>query len=437
MKGKSAKVKRERAGARGGKGAGARVRSGGGLSVPAGEPAAVGGAPDGPLTGEAMKKFSRVMRAAVAAGATAVLIGPVFDEASQRSVPRLRFRVHGAVVEQERLSDEDYRDLVAKTKELADLDAAEQKLPQDGRMMLTVQGKAIDLMVGTAPCVLGEHVCLRVVAPAERPAGVGALGLPDAAAAAVRRWCGLPHGLVLLCGPAFPFPGGPLYALLAEVRGGRQVASVEDPVDAVLSGVNQIQVDRRAGLTLARALRVAMRQDPDVLAIRELRDGEAAELAVEAALAGHLVLAQMPAADATTGVAHLTGMGLHAGIVAGALVGVLAWRQVGRLCERCREEYEPAAAVLARLGTEAAALRGRAWRARGCAECRTGCTGAATLFEVLEVGDAIREAMRADLPAGEVRRLAGADAATTFLRSGIEKAAAGVVGLEEVLRLGC
>ncbi len=281
------------------------------------EPAVAGTLP----SAEAMKRFGRVVGLALKEGASAVHVGPVFDEATQRSVPRLALRVRGELSERERLSDEDYRELLSRTKQMADLDLAEQRLPQDGRMMLSIGGKSVDLLVNTAPTVLGERLCLRLSGHGERPAGLAGLGIAGEALAAVRRWLGVGRGLVLVCGTAFR-GREVLYALLAEARG--HVASVEDPVESVLPGVDQIQADHRIGLTAARAIRAALRQDVDALGIGELRGPEEADLAVEAALAGRLVIAQVAAADAEAARARVTSWAFDQAALSRALLGVLA-----------------------------------------------------------------------------------------------------------------
>ncbi len=281
------------------------------------EPAVAGTIP----SREAMQRFGRVVGLALKEGASAIHVGPVFDEATQRSVPRLALRVGGELSERERLSDEDYRELLSRTKQMADLDLAEQRLPQDGRMMLSIGGKSVDLLVNTTPTVLGERLCLRLCEQRARPSGLAGLGIAGKVEATVRGWCGRGSGLVLLCGTAFRGREA-LYALLAEARG--HVASVEDPVESVLPGVDQVQVDPRLGLTAARALRAALRQDVDVLGIGELRGPEEADLAVEAALAGRLVLAQVSAADATAAIARVTSWVFDQAGFSRALLGVLA-----------------------------------------------------------------------------------------------------------------
>lgn len=276
---------------------------------------------------EALQRFGRVVGLAMKEGASAIHVGPVFDVAMQRSVPRLSLRVGGELSERERLSDEDYRELLSRTKQMADLDLAEQRLPQDGRMMLSIGGKSVDLLVNTAPTVLGERICLRLCEHKERPAGFSGLGLSEKVEATVRGWLGGGRGLVLLCGAACQGREA-LYALLAEARG--HVASVEDPVESVLPGVDQVQADPRIGLTAARAIRAAMRQDLDVLGIGELRGPEETDLAVEAALAGRLVIAQVAAADAAGAVARVTSRVFDPAAFKRAFVGVLVSTRDGR-----------------------------------------------------------------------------------------------------------
>ncbi len=381
---------------------------------------------------EALEKFGRLVREALKEGASAIHVGNEFDETTQRSVPRLHFRVGRELREMRRLSEPEYADLLARAKQMSDLDLAERRLPQDGRMMLGIDGKRIDLLVSTMPCVLGEHLCLRLFEHAQLAGGVAELDLPAGASATVRAWCRRPYGLVLVAGPAFPMHGGVYYSLLAEARGGRQVVTVEDPVESVLAGVHQVQVEPRFGFTMARAIRAAMRQDPDVLAIADLRDPETAALAADAALAGHLVLARTPGLDAADALASLAAL-VDGRRLAQALAGALAWDQLPRLCPSCRESYAPAPDRLAELGPRAAVLGGRAHRALGCSSCSAGRAGMIRVYEVLEGDDAVRGALRGGGSAAAIRAAAGD--AHSLSREACVKASAGEADLGDVLRL--
>lgn len=350
----------------------------------------------------AMRKFGDLVARAVRERASAIHVAQVFDERTQASSPQLRFRVDGALGKAERLSDGDYREFLSRSKQLSGLDLAERNLPQDGRMMLELGGKRLDLQVSTAPCVLGERLSLRIAAHAE-PCAIGDLGIGEADA--VRRWCRQPQGLVLLAGPAMA--ESVLYALLAEARNGRQVATVEDPVESVLAGADQIQVEPRFGLTFPRALRAALRQEADVLGIGDVADAETARLAVEAAQSGRLVFARIAAPDTASALERFAAFGIDARFRPHAL----AWRPVGRLCRRCRRQYEPAAAELRDLGGDADVLCGLAYRAVGCRRCQSGYDGTVTLWEVRE---------------------AGGEAARSLLQDGLARAAQGLTSLEQL-----
>ncbi|MBI2920862.1 MAG: Flp pilus assembly complex ATPase component TadA [Planctomycetes bacterium] len=358
----------------------------------------------------AMRRFGELVARAAREGASAIHVASVFDEKSQVSVPQLRLRVGGALGRPERLSDADYREVLSRTKQLSGLDLAEQKLPQEGRMMLELGGKRLDVQASFAPCVLGERLALRIFAHAE-PRGLGDLKLPDEDA--VRRWCRGPRGLVVLSGPALP--ENVLYALLAEARDGRQVATVEDPVESVLAGADQIQVEPRLGLTFPRALRAALRQEPDVLGLGDVSDGETARLAVEAALAGKLVFARVAAPDTSAALDRLAALGVDARLLSQALAGALAWKSVGRLCRRCRRQYEPTAAELVPFGDDADILRGLAYRAVGCRRCHGGYDGAITLWEARGPGETPLQ---------------------PILRDGLSRVAQGLTSLEQLQPLG-
>lgn len=381
---------------------------------------------------EALEKFGRLVRAALKEGASAIHAGHVFDEATQRSGARLCFRVGVGLKEVRSLTDAEFAELLAQAKQMSDLDLAERRMPQDGRMMLGIDGKRIDLLVSTAPCVLGEQLCMRIFEHAEIGGGVAMLGLSEEAAATVRGWCRRSHGLVLLAGPGFPTHSGTLYALVGEARDGCRVVTVEDPVESVLAGVQQVQVEPRLGLTAARAIRAAMRQDPDVLAIAGIGDRECATLAVQAARAGHLVLAGVGGLDAADALAELVSAGVDPRLLSQALVGVLAWDQMSGLCGKCREPYAPHADELAGLGPHADRLRGRAFRARGCASCAEGRAGTVRLYEALAADAGVRRAVCDGCSAETLRAEAGAN---TLAALACASAAAGEIGLEDAVRL--
>ncbi len=272
---------------------------------------------------DSMALFIRNVGRALGEGATAIHAGPTFDEPTQRCVSRIEYRIDGRLRERELVSDDDCRDFLSRVKQLSNLDPAEARLPQDGRMMLSIAGREVDLLVSLAPTALGERLCLRLFEHGEMRKDLSGLGVPQEAQDAARRWMARPWGLVVVCGSPSTPQRGLYYSLLSEARGRGHVASVEDPVESTFPGVTQIQADPRVGLTAARAIRAAMRQDPNVLGIGDVREPEEAELAVEAALTGHVVVAQVAASDAAAALARLATWVFDTESLARSLAGVL------------------------------------------------------------------------------------------------------------------
>jgi len=279
--------------------------------------------------------------------------------------------------------------LVSRIKVMARLDIAERRVPQDGRIGLSLGGKLVDVRVSTLPSRAGERVVLRLLDKDNAGLDLAHLGLDERTAAVLRRALAEPNGILLVTGPTGSGKTTTLYAALRRLNDGqRNILTVEDPVEYAVDGVGQTQVNPKVGLSFAAGLRAILRQDPDVVMVGEIRDRETAEIAVQASLTGHLVLSTVHTNDAPGAITRMRDMGVEPFLLASTLRAVIAQRLVRRLCKACRveAEIEPALADLLGIerGTKVAA-------ARGCAQCgQTGYVGRIGVFEAVRVDDAVR-----------------------------------------------
>ncbi len=358
-----------------------------------------------------------------------------FEPYEARSV--VRFRVDGVlhdVIEPPRAL---HAALVSRLKIMASLDIAEKRLPQDGRIALKLGAKQVDVRVSTLPTGPGERVVLRLLDKDAAQLDLTSLGMSASAMATMDRLIREPHGIVLVTGPTGSGKTTTLYAALSRLdRGGANMMTVEDPIEYALDGVGQTQVSPRIDLTFARALRAILRQDPDVIMIGEIRDLETAQIAVQASLTGHLVLATLHTNDAASAVTRLADMGVEPYLLASSLLGVLAQRLVRTLCPACRVASPPTAGeagLLAELGLPATqALHTPA----GCDACnRSGYRGRTGIYELLVVDDAIRRLIHDRAPEHEVRVAALRSGMVPLRRDGARWIAGGVTSLAELYRV--
>ena len=337
----------------------------------------------------------------------------------------VRFRIDGEMRTVETLPAAMRAPLVSRIKVMAGLNIAERRLPQDGRLRLAVRGHDIDLRVATSPTINGESAVLRLLDRSNLTLDFAALGFDPAVLAKLRDTLALPNGIVLATGPTGSGKTTTLYAALTELNApNRKILTIEDPIEYRLAGVNQMQVNPAIGLDFATALRSFLRQDPDVIMVGEIRDIETAQVAVHAALTGHMILSTLHTNTAASAVTRLLDMGVEPFLIASTLSAVLAQRLVRRLCPACREAYDPPVPV-----GDATTL----YRAVGCGECdHTGYRGRIALVEFLVVDATIAKLV---LARAEARDIAAASAATSMYADGIAKARAGLTTIEEVLRV--
>ncbi|MCC7114716.1 MAG: type II secretion system ATPase GspE [Burkholderiales bacterium] len=328
--------------------------------------------------------------------------------------------------------------VISRVKILANLDIAERRLPQDGRIRLRVQGKEIDLRVSTVPTMHGESVVMRILDKGGVALDFGKLGfLPDMLARFMEA-LKQPNGILLVTGPTGSGKTTTLYtALDALNKPDVKILTVEDPVEYQMPGINQIQVKPQIDLTFANALRSIVRQDPDVIMIGEIRDLETAQIAVQSALTGHLVLSTVHTNDAPSTVNRLLDMGFEDYLLTSTVVGILAQRLVRTLCPHCKAPYRPLPEMVEHTGL-ARFAEGKPvtlWHAKGCPQCsNTGYTGRVSILEMLPMTDALRSLVMKHATATDLKAQAVREGMLTMYEDGLRKALAGTTTVEEVLR---
>jgi type IV pilus assembly protein PilB len=359
-------------------------------------------------------------------------------EPSERDV-RIRYRVDGVLHEVMRSPKNVQAGLISRLKVMADINIAERRVPQDGRISLTVGGKSIDLRVATLPTVYGEKVVIRVLDKSSVLLRLEDLGFLEEAYKSYEVAFTKPYGAILVTGPTGSGKSTTLYATLNQINSPeRNIITVEDPVEYRLAGVNQVQVNNRAGLTFASALRSILRADPDVVLIGEIRDRETAVIAIEASLTGHLVLSTLHTNDAPSSLPRLIEMGVEPYLAASAIDCIVAQRLLRKLCLKCKESYKPDNAELEQAGypeflwDEIDEL----FRPGGCGQCaKTGFRGRLGIYEIMPVSEEIERMVVERASSEDIKRSAAGDGMIQLREDGLEKVRTGVTSVQEVLRV--
>ncbi len=325
--------------------------------------------------------------------------------------------------------------IISRIKIMAKLNIAERRLPQDGRIRLAVQGREFDLRVSTVPTLHGESVVMRILDRTSLVAEMPLLGFLDDTIAPFLRVLEQPQGILLVTGPTGSGKTTTLYTCLQRLNAPeKKLFTVEDPVEYQLEGVNQIQVKPQIGLSFAQVLRSILRQDPDVIMIGEMRDLETAQIGIQAALTGHLVLSTLHTNSAAATVTRLLDMGVEDYLVTSTISGILAQRLVRKLCPQCREPYTALPELVAQLRMPVTGSL-TLYRPRGCDACRgTGYLGRIAVMEFLTMSDPLRRQVLRHAEAGEIHRLAVEEGMHSMYDDGMRKAGAGITSIEEVLR---
>jgi type IV pilus assembly protein PilB len=352
---------------------------------------------------------------------------------------RVRFRIDGVLHEVMRSPKNIQSGVISRLKIMAEINIAERRIPQDGRLSVNANGKKIDLRVATLPTVWGEKVVMRVLDNTTASLNLSDLGFSDGNFDRYSQSFTKPYGMILVTGPTGSGKSTTLYATLNIVSTPeKNVITVEDPVEYRLPGINQVQTNAKAGLTFAAALRSILRSDPDIVLLGEIRDHETAQIAIEAALTGHLVLSTLHTNDAPSAISRLIEMGIEPFLVASALDCVLAQRLARRLCTKCKEEYTPTADALltARFPWDQSGPLPTLFRPVGCSACsKTGYKGRLALHEVMNVTEAIERLAVERASGDQIGQVARSEGMTTLRADGMAKVLMGVTSLEEILRV--
>lgn len=355
----------------------------------------------------------------------------------------VRFRIDGVLQEMQRIPKRMAPGVTTRLKVLAKLDIAERRKPQDGRISLSAAaaGRTLDVRVATLPTVEGESVVMRLLDKSKKPPTLEELGLSAPMRERIADIVSRPTGALLVTGPTGSGKSTTLFACLAQInRPEINIITVEDPVEYRLPGINQVQINQRAGLTFAAALRSILRSDPDVVMVGEVRDGETAKISIEAALTGHLVLSTLHTNDAPSALTRLNEMGVEPFLTGAAVTGVLAQRLARKLCSSCCEMYQPSAdeMIAARVSPDvAAASDGMSfYRKRGCPRCnQTGYKGRVGIFQLLEMTEELAAIAAKHASREEIERAAFDGGTRTLWDDGIAKVAAGLTSIEELARV--
>ncbi len=351
---------------------------------------------------------------------------------------RIRYRIDGMCHEVQGPPRKLQGSVLSRVKIMAGMDIAEKRLPQDGRILIKVLGREIDLRVSALPGNHGESIVMRILDKESLLLGLSELGFSPADQKTYEKLIQLPHGVLLITGPTGSGKTTTLYACLNYInRPDRKIITVEDPIEYMLSGINQVHVNEDIGLTFAAALRSILRQAPNVIMVGEIRDLETAEIAVNASLTGHLVFSTLHTNDAPSAVPRLIDMGVKPFLVASALQSVMAQRLVRKICPECTRPYDPPSYELENMGLTREELKGTNLRkGAGCAACNnTGYRGRIGIFELMTVNEDIQKLVYQCVPATEIRKVARQYGMKTLREDGMLKVLSGVSTFEEVMRI--
>jgi type IV pilus assembly protein PilB len=377
-----------------------------------------------------IRLVNQIIAQAVEQGASDVHLEPSGNEL------RVRFRIDGVLVETAQVQRRMVLGVISRVKIMSDLDISERRIPQDGRVGLTIDGHHIDLRVVTLPSVHGESVVMRILDKSNIVMDLDKLGMAAQERERFERAISQAYGAVLVTGPTGSGKSTTLYAALGQLNTvDKNIITIEDPVEYQLDGITQVQVNAKAGLHFHTGLRSMMRADPDIIMVGEIRDRETAQIAIESALTGHLVLSTLHTNDAASAVARLVEMGIEPFLVASAIDCVVAQRLARKLCEHCKERQIITAEELRNNGIRSQ-LDMEAYGARGCSRCSySGYKGRVGLYEVMAITDEIRKLALARAPGPEIADLAVRQGMRLLRDDGIEKVRNGLTSIAEVTRV--
>jgi len=384
--------------------------------------------PDAPI----IKLINQLIGEAVRTRASDIHIEPMADRV------RVRYRVDGVCIEREQVPKKLQGAVTSRMKLMSGIDIAEKRIPQDGRIKLTVGGKDIDFRVSTCPATHGESIVLRILRPESVRVGIQALGFEESDYQIFMRIIKRPNGIFLVTGPTGSGKTTTLYAALQELnRPDKKIITAEDPVEYNFTGMNQCRVREEIGLSFAKILRAMLRQAPNIILVGEIRDLEVGEVAIQAALTGHLVFSTLHTNDAPSAITRLVDMGVKPFLVASSVQAIMAQRLVRVICEKCKQDDTSVNPQMVRLlGFTEDELAGKTFkRGAGCKRCNnTGFRGRLGIFELMTMTNEIRELAFNRAPTSQIRRAAKAAGMQTLLDDGKSKVLRGVTTIEEVAR---
>ncbi|GBE31862.1 type II secretion system protein E [bacterium BMS3Bbin05] len=346
---------------------------------------------------------------------------------------KVRYRIDGILYERERLPARMRPAITSRIKLLAQMNIAERRLPQDGRIKGRYSDKEIDIRVSTLPTVYGESIVMRLLDKESAFISLEGIGFDDELLSVYRDLIMKPYGMILLTGPTGSGKTTTLYASLEKIKSSEnKIIAIEEPVEYLMNGINQINVRPKIGLTFANGLRHIVRQDPDIIMVGEIRDLETANIAIHAALTGHLLFSTLHTNDAPGAIARLMDMGVENYLVSSTLVGVMAQRLVRKICPKCKKPYDVEKDVGDGMGLTGMTV----YRGAGCGYCsNTGYRGRVGIFEILPVNDAMRDMIMKDMTVLELKEKAVSLGMRTLRQDGVEKIRKGLTTVDEVLRV--
>jgi general secretion pathway protein E len=350
----------------------------------------------------------------------------------------VKFRIDGILYDIMKIPRRAQASVSSRIKIMAQLDIAEKRIPQDGRIQIKIAGRDIDIRVSTLPTSFGENIVLRLLDRSAVLKDMSEIGLADEEHATVNQIIKMSHGIFLVTGPTGSGKTTTLYAALTKINTSeKNIITVEDPVEYQLQGIGQIHVNPKVNLTFANGLRSILRQDPDVIMVGEIRDVETAEIAIQASLTGHLVLSTLHTNDSSTAITRLIDMGVEAFLVSSSLVAVMAQRLVRVLCKSCRETYTPSTEEIAEIGLTQEEVKGKMiCRAKGCQACgNTGYSGRTGIYELLRVDDEIRGLILKNADSSTIMKAAVKRGMKSLRADGAHKITKGITTVAEVLRV--
>ena len=370
-----------------------------------------------------------------------ILLKAIRDGASdihlepQRNQFHVRVRIDGLLYDLMSPKVEMHPAVVSRLKVMAGLDIAERRIPQDGRIQVSLDGAIVDLRFSSLPGIHGEKIVLRILDQRRAILDINKLGFEEDTLASFKRLLKKPHGLVLVCGPTGSGKTTTLYSAISLLNTReKNVVTIEDPVEYQLAGINQNQVKEAIGLTFAKFLKHTLRQDPDIILVGEIRDRETAEIAIQASLTGHLVLSTLHTNDSVSAITRLLEMGIEPYLISSALVAVMSQRLVRGICPSCMTEYFPSSAVLKELGIEES-KQARLWRGKGCSACYdSGHKGRTAIYELLEQDEGLQALTLSSPTVDALRRYTREKGLRTLKQDGYSKVLKGATTIEEVAR---